>query len=190
LISLGDEQPVASADGPATDAATAETEELIVLGEVRGVFGVRGWIKVRSLARPADGILKYRHWSLSGRETAQRYALAEHQPARDGFAVRLVGVSTREAAEALVGQQISVPASALPPSPVGAYYWRDLIGMRVSNTGGVPLGTVSGLLETGAADVLVVTGERERLIPFVIPRYVHAVDLARREMVVDWHPDD
>ena len=125
MIPPGDEQRLTSAECPATNAATAETEELIVLGEVRGVFGVRGWIKVRSLARPADGILKYRHWSLSGRETAQRYALAEHQTARDGFAVRLVGVSTREAAEALVGQQISYFNSG---EPIAAL--QDIMALR------------------------------------------------------------
>lgn len=161
-----------------------------MLGEVRGVFGVRGWVKVRSLARPADGLLRYPHWSLNGPLSVQRVALAEHQPARDGFVVRLEGVTTREAALALVGLQISVPVSALPPSPAGIYYWRDLIGMRVSNASGVFFGTVSGLLETGASDVLVVNGERERLIPFVTPRYIQAVDVGRREIVVDWHPDD
>jgi 16S rRNA processing protein RimM len=46
------------------------------------------------------------------------------------------------------------------------------------------------LLETGAADVLVIDGERQRLIPFVLGRYIENVDLKNQIMTVDWHPDD
>jgi 16S rRNA processing protein RimM len=50
------------------------------------------------------------------------------------------------------------------------------------------LGRVRTLLETGANQVLVVDGERERLIPFV-SAVVVSVDLARGELVVDWEAD-
>jgi 16S rRNA processing protein RimM len=54
---------------------------------------------------------------------------------------------------------------------------------------GESLGTVDHLLETGANDVLVVTGERERLIPFVLGQVVDDVDLERGEIRVDWDRD-
>jgi 16S rRNA processing protein RimM len=60
--------------------------------------------------------------------------------------------------------------------------------LRVVNLQGEVLGTVSHLLETGAHDVLVVKGDRERLIPFV-GAYVVKVDLARADLVVDWGAD-
>ena len=72
----------------------------------------------------------------------------------------------------------------------GSYYWRDLIGLRVINLERQPLGVVKGLVETGAADVLLVDGERQRLIPFVLERYIQSVDLTNQTLVVDWHPDD
>ena len=50
---------------------------------------------------------------------------------------------------------------------------------------GQVLGRIVRLLETGVNQVLVVTGDRERLIPFV-SAVVVTVDLARVEMVVDW----
>ena len=40
---------------------------------------------------------------------------------------------------------------------------------------GESLGTVDHLIETGANDVLVVKGDRERLIPFVLNRWLPAL---------------
>jgi 16S rRNA processing protein RimM len=48
------------------------------------------------------------------------------------------------------------------------------------------LGTVSRMMETGAHDVMVVDGERERLIPYARDRVVDSVDMATRTIVVDW----
>jgi 16S rRNA processing protein RimM len=48
---------------------------------------------------------------------------------------------------------------------------------------------VDHLLETGANDVLVVRGDRERLIPFVQGQVVTLVDLEKRVIRVDWDPD-
>ena len=47
---------------------------------------------------------------------------------------------------------------------------------------------VEGLMETGANDVLVVRGERERLIPYV-PAVVRTVDLEQGTLEVDWDPE-
>ena len=56
-------------------------------------------------------------------------------------------------------------------------------------TEGVVLGEVSHLLSTGANDVMVVRGERERLLPFVQPDYVKAVDFEAGTITVDWDPE-
>jgi len=54
----------------------------------------------------------------------------------------------------------------LPKARKGEYYWSDLIGLSVETNLGVQLGVVESLLETGANDVVIVKGERERVIPF------------------------
>ena len=54
---------------------------------------------------------------------------------------------------------------------------------------GAELGWVDHLIATGANDVLVVRGERERLIPFIWGDTARSVDLDRGELVVDWDPD-
>ena len=77
----------------------------------------------------------------------------------------------------------------LPAPAEDEYYWHDLVGLRVKTTQGMELGTVDHLIETGANDVLVVRGERERLIPFIRGQVVLQIDLAAGEIQVDWDPE-
>ena len=65
-----------------------------------------------------------------------------------------------------------------------------LVGTHGRIRDAVVLGRVERLLETGANDVLVVRGERERLIPWVPDEVVLQVDADAGHIVVDWHPDD
>jgi len=103
---------------------------------------------------------------------------------------KLAGCDDRDAAEALVGAQIRVPRSALPEtSQPGEHYWADLIGLRVETLEGAVLGRVDHLFETGSNDVIVVHGDRERLIPYIWGQVVHRVDLDAGLMRVDWDPD-
>ena len=66
-----------------------------------------------------------------------------------------------------MGADIGIHRTQLPALKRGEYYWADLEGLRVVCLDGTELGTVSYLLETGANDVLVLQGDRERLIPYV-----------------------
>jgi 16S rRNA processing protein RimM len=102
----------------------------------------------------------------------------------------LEGCDDRDAAAALMGQQIAILRSQLPSPEAGEYYWADLVGLLVSNTEGVALGRVDSLLETGANDVLVVVQDGvERLIPFVQGQFVKDINLEEGRMLVDWDPD-
>ena len=85
-----------------------------------------------------------------------------------------------------MGCEIGIRRDQLPAAAPGEYYWSDLQGLKVVTIEGELLGTVDHLIETGANDVLVVKGERERLIPFVLDQVIVNVDLDKREMQVDW----
>ena len=99
---------------------------------------------------------------------------------------KLEGIEDRDAAKAWVGSEVAVERDRLPDTDEGEYYWFDLIGAEVVDAGGRRLGRVQGLMETGANDVMVVRGERERLIPFIVEQVVKAVDLDARRITVDW----
>ncbi len=165
------------------------TDELVVLGEVSGVYGVAGWVRVYSYTDPRENILDYPLWRVESREGWTRMAL--HDGRRQGKAIvaQLEGFEDRDQARALIGRKIAVPRAELPEPDAGEYYWADLQGLRVINRDGLEFGTVTRLMETGANDVLVVSGERERLIPMVPDVFVLRVDLDAGVMEVDWDPE-
>lgn len=103
---------------------------------------------------------------------------------------RLDAVDSREAAEQMLGMDISMPRADLPRAKANEYYWAELIGMQVLNADGAVLGEVQNLIEAGDHDVLVIQGQREYLVPFVRDVYILKVDRKARQIRVDWHPDD
>lgn len=167
-------------------------ERLVVLGRIAGIFGVRGELKVESYTEPRAGICDYTPWLLKRGDATDDQAVEqvveEGRPHGKGVVVRLKGVTDIDLARALIGSQVLVPRSALPPTAEGEHYWDDLEGMRVVTVAGVELGEVDHLFETGANDVMVVKGERERLLPY-IPGVIVGVDAAHRTITVDWDPE-
>lgn len=162
-------------------------ESHVPLGYVSGVHGLRGWIKVHSWTQPREAIFAYQPW-LIGDERREVRVLDRRLQGKALLAA-LPGVEDREGAATLVGSAIVVRRDQLPELPAGEYYWSDLIGLSVETVSGEELGQVERLMETGANDVLVVRGDRERLIPYVPGRYVVGVDLDKRRIVVDWNAD-
>lgn len=158
------------------------------MGRVSAPFGVRGWLKVHTYTDTMDGLLDYPVWWLGRNGAWQAHRVLEGNVHGKLLIAQLEGVSDRSAAEALNGTDIAVLRGELPPSGENEYYWNDLIGLKVVNTTGVELGKVDSLLQTGADDVLVVQGERERLIPFV-KQIVLDVDKAAAVIRVDWGAD-
>ncbi len=158
------------------------------MGQVAAPFGVHGWIKVRPFTEALDALLDYPVWWLGRHGEWLEFPVLEGRVHAKGLIALLRGCPDRDAAGGLKGSQIAVPRAQLPAAPQDQYYWADLIGLRVVNTQGVDLGRVAEMLETGANDVLVVRGERERLIPFIGP-VVLEVSLAHGTLRVDWDAD-
>ena len=165
-------------------------QKSLLLGRIHGAFGVRGEVKLESFTDPLRGILRYQPWTLrraDGSESSVEGAQGRETP--KGLVATLPGIEDRDAAEALRGAELWVPRSALPPPAPGEYYWVDLEGLRVANVEGVDFGVVSHLFSTGANDVLVARGDRDRLIPFLEPDYIRSVDFDAGLVTVDWDPD-
>lgn len=156
----------------------------IILGRISGVYGVKGWVKVHSHTERRENILDYGEWYL-GDKTFRPEKGKVHGK---GIIAKLKGIDDRDAAAALIGREISIPRSALPEPEEDQYYWSDLQGCRVTTQQGDDLGEVDHLFATGANDVMVVKGGRERLLPF-IDSVILGVDLAERSIRVDWDKD-
>ena len=170
-------------------ARPAHERGVVVLGRIGAPFGVEGWVKVQSYTDPLEGIARYPVWEIDRGGSLVRVAVLDWKRAGSGVAVRLEGVASREAAQGLTGAEVRVDRAQLPPAGPGEVYWHDLVGLEASTPGGVPLGRVSGILDLPAHPVLVIEGERERLVPLVRER-IAGVDVEGGRLVLDWHPDD
>ena len=163
-------------------------DDLICVGHILGAQGIKGWVKVFSNTSPRDNIVNYSPWTLEQGSERRQVKVSGRSQGKNVLA-QLEGCDDRNQAEALSGCRIFIDRAQLPPLQDGEYYWSDLVGLQVESLQGEALGEVDSLMETGADDVLVVRGERERLIPFVFGDIVHEVDIERKRMVVDWSPD-
>ncbi|MGV6825809.1 MAG: ribosome maturation factor RimM [bacterium] len=162
---------------------------LVTLGRITGPYGVRGWVKVYSETQPKQNILNYAPWQIRQGKQLRQVAVETGRLHGKTVIAKLVGCDDRNAAEDLKGAVVLVSREALPSiDEPGTYYWADLEGVEVKTVEGELLGVIHHLMETGSNDVMVVNGDRERLIPFIREQVVKQVDLQNREMIVDWDP--
>lgn len=171
-------------------ASADEGQRFVTLGRIAGAHGIQGWVKVRSDTSPRDNIVRYSPWLLMRAGRREAWPVRSGRVQGKSVVAKLAGCDDRDTAESLAGAEILVPRSRLPrTTEPGEFYWADLVGLEVETVGGVALGRIESLFETGANDVIVVQGERERLIPYIWEQVVCEVDLQAGVMRVDWDPD-
>ncbi len=154
---------------------------LVRIGKVVRAVGLKGHLGVAG----SDGALAELDEVLLRRGEGEpaRWRIEEARPQGRLWAVKVEGVSDRTAAERLVGSEVLAPREALGEAGEGRLLWADLEGLEVVTASGEAVGKVTGLVETGAVDVLVVTGSGgEKLVP--LAPYVK-VDRDAGRIVVD-----
>jgi 16S rRNA processing protein RimM len=164
-------------------------QQQVIVGRVSGLYGVRGWVKIYSFTEPRENILKYSPWTLNRENETIECAVEQGRVHGKGLVAKLDGVDDRDAAARYVGAEIAVARGRFGGEAEGEYYWADLEGMRVETTAGQELGKVASLFATGANDVMVVEGDRRRLVPFVLDDVVKSVDRDAGLIAVDWDPE-
>lgn len=175
---------------PRSEAGDAhpKADRMVVLGRITGVFGVQGWVKIRSFTSPPDNLLDYEEWRLGQRGEWTEAQWVEGRLANQTVLARFEGFTDRDQAQLLVGSEIGVWRSAMPPPAPGEYYWEDLTGLDAYSPAGERLGRVDHFQETAVHPLMVIRGEREYLVPLVKQRLLK-VDLDAGRLTVDWDPD-
>lgn len=166
---------------------SATSDRVVRLGQIAGVHGVKGWVKVVSFTEPRTNLFEYDRWLLELGGENRDVAVEAGQESGKRLIAKLSGIDDRDAAAELIGADIGVRRSDMPACAPGEYYWADLEGLEVRNREGELLGRVDRLLSTGANDVLVLDGDGNRLIPFVEGETILRVNLDAGEIVADWH---
>ncbi|MEZ5593527.1 MAG: ribosome maturation factor RimM [Gammaproteobacteria bacterium] len=161
----------------------------IVMGRIAGLYGVKGWVKVHSYTDPHRGILDYDPLYIAAAESWRELAIEDGREHGKAIVIKVRDIDDRDQAATLVGQDLAVQRQQLPALDDDEVYWADLEGLEVVNLEGINLGRIERLFQTGANDVMVIRGERERLVPFLRDQVIKQIDFANRRIDVDWDAD-
>jgi len=177
----------------------------IVIGQVSGVFGVHGWVKVFSNTEPRENILSYDPWLVkdktteAGKAVWQSFSFIKGRKQGKTIVAQLKGIDCRDKAHALIGCDVAIKGQQLKKLEENEFYWRELKGLKIINCDGEELGLVKEMIATGANDVMVVTlaakraeasKETELLIPYLMDSVIKKVDLEKGLIQVDWEDWD
>ena len=161
-------------------------KEVVLVGKIVGAHGVKGTSKISvyveslTIFKPDTALLVC---SPDGSENS--YEIDWVKPHSRGALLALKDVTSREQAKTLVGSELYIKRARLPKLEDGAYYWFDLIGLKVYTSDDQYLGRLDSIIETGANDVYVVNkNDREILIP-ALKSVVRSIDIESRIIRVE-----
>jgi 16S rRNA processing protein RimM len=163
---------------------TPESDRICV-GVVAGSYGTRGEVRIKSYCAIPEDIEAYS--PLTTEDGSQRISLSLIRAIKNGFSARLSTVDTKEDGDAIKGLRLFANRDQLPQLPDDEYYYTDLVGLEVLDTGGTVLGHVKSVQNHGAADLLELQGPNLKgtvYLPFTLEA-VPTVDLAAGRIIAD-----
>lgn len=155
--------------------------EKILIGKIVNVVGLKGEVKVYNYSDSPDI-----YESTEAVYVGERLIKTENVRLQKNMVIlKLQGVSDRNEAESLRGQEIFVTEKDLPQLPLGQFYVRDLIGLAVKEASGEMLGYVTDVIQNTAQDIFEVRTDsgKEILIPNV-PQFVLDIDMEKGQIQV------
>jgi 16S rRNA processing protein RimM len=163
--------------------------EWVVLGTFGRPQGVKGLIRVISFTEPRENILDHATWFIQKHDVWCEIEREHDTVTVKHLLTQVKGHSSREQLAELTNTFIAVPQDTLPSLDEGTFYWHQLVGMHVIHETGETLGVVDSVFATGSNDVLVVKGDKRRLIPYLLGDVIQEVNSERREITVCWDLD-
>ena len=158
--------------------------DLVCVGQIAGSFGVRGDVRLKSFCAQPEAIAAYAPLVT---EEGRSFDLTLNGAIKNGFSVRLSGVETKEQGDALKGVRLFAPRVRLPDPDEDEFYYADLIGLMVVDTGGTIVGKVKTVVEQGPGDLLEIAADGQTeavLLPFT-QAFVPTVDLTAGRIIID-----
>jgi len=165
-------------------------KDLILVGRIVGVHGVRGNLKIHSYAA-STAVYEAAKDVVVGSPDGSFRAMTVNwvRPHGRSFLMNFEAVTDRAQAENLVGASLFQKKSVLPILEEDTYYWFELVGLQVYDVGGEFLGRLDSVIPTAGNDIYVVRKDlngraSETLIP-AVGEVILDVDLAKGTMTVD-----
>jgi 16S rRNA processing protein RimM len=152
---------------------------------VLGAKGLAGAFRVEPLTDVPDrlhvGALLY----VEGEH--ERRHITAHEGGGKVPVIALEGITDRDGAEALAGRYLEVDAE---PLPKGHWYWHQIVGLKVTDAAGNPMGNVVEVFRAGENEVYRIVGPRGELLVPALRDVVRRIDVDAGTMTVDWEPEE
>lgn len=156
------------------------TDRRLSVARVIGPKGLKGAVRIELLTDWPERLAPGAQVWLEGASEPMRIERVESGGRTT--VLHLEGVGSRDAAGAVVGRYLEMPAHELPE---GSFFWDELIGLQVEDAAGRPLGELVEIFRAGGNEVYRVVGPPgETLVP-ALRSVVTDVDLDAGRMVVD-----
>ncbi len=154
-------------------------------------LGLKGELAVKCFDEQSTVLLTVQRVHLRRATTASQPAIdsvhtlsSSRAATAKELAMVLTGVTTREAAEQLIGTTVSVFREDLEAPEPGSFFSGDLVGLKALDPTGGILGVVETVLNTGPVPNLVIRcGAEEVLVPFA-EEFVIDINMARASVTV------
>ena len=157
----------------------------VIVGAIGGAFGVHGEVRLKSYCADPAAIADYAPlFTEDGRSFAQVILTGQ---TKNGFTARINGITSKEEADDLRNVSLFAERSVMPAADDDEFYYTDLIGLTVVDTGGATLGLVKNVMDHGAGALLEISvpGPSETvLLPFT-QAAVPTVDVSAGRIIAD-----
>jgi 16S rRNA processing protein RimM len=121
----------------------------VTLAAIAGAHGVAGEVRLKLFGEGIATLARQKSFN-DGALTLVKI----REDGKGGAIARLAESTSRADAERLRGTVLTVPRDDLPPLGEGEYYHADLLGLPVVTDAGETIGTVAGIENFGATDIV------------------------------------
>jgi len=135
---------------------STDTLDLVVIAAIAGAHGVRGDARIKPFGDPGK-VCSYGPFLDKAGQVVITPTRARPGP-NGALTVGLKENLSREQVQAMKGTLLHVPRSVLPDLEEDEFYYSDLIGLRVEDLDGAPLGKIKSVQDFGAGDLLEISG--------------------------------
>ena len=164
-----------------SSSTSKPTSEPLAVARVMGVRGLKGDLRGMTLTDAPERLSVGQQVVVEGETTPRE--IVEAGTSKHGPVLRLVGITDRDGASALIGRHLLAPG-APEVLPAGTYWWHELEGLEVITPSGRTIGRLEEVFRVGSNEVYRVLGpEGEVLVPS-LRSIVVTIDLAAGQMTI------
>ncbi len=131
------------------------TQTTVIIGEILATHGINDWVTIKSFSYPPENLISYDTFIyIDNSKVFVKILQLKIMPKK--IIIQIEDYNEINKSEILIGKNIFINNSDMPPLEKGEYYWKDLEGLDVFTSENEYLGIVDFIFNNGANDVIAV----------------------------------